>query len=491
MIDYKTRYRELLEFTYGPTFYNLRWMQPGEAQVADMMRQNLLEAIGDKARFICKGNKLVYGELSPGCEHCAARTWSCLFINNKCNARCFFCPSEQNEAEPPSTVMLYFRRPESYAAYCEKLGITGASISGGEPFLTPKRTIAFLQTCKKKLGDDFYFWLYTNGALAKPELLQAVADAGLNEIRFDIAAWQYNLKMIQRAVGVIPNVTVETPAIPEDLPLMKQALVDLSEMGVQYVNLHQMRMTTYNCQNLSERGYCLTEGPHPAVVESELAALELMLFAAENELPIGINYCSFVYRNRFQRAAVQTQAAGFCANKWETITATGLIRSLAVPASGEQAERLINKMSEAQIQEWVYVKEENKMYLTLAAYAALNEPLPAELTYYKAALADIPKGESANSGAAEINLDKHKTIQCIRTEQFRCSLMPEDVARLAEIANAEDKDEQPPERIKPAVIKLSQDTFAGNMETEGISETAAIWDEIEFSEHMEHGLQKY
>ena len=63
---------------------------------------------------------------------------------------------------------------------------------------------------------------------------------GLGELRL-------LLKMIRRAVGIIPNVTVEVPAIPEDVQIMKESMLELADMGVKFLNLHQMRMTTYNC----------------------------------------------------------------------------------------------------------------------------------------------------------------------------------------------------------------------------------------------------
>ena len=455
----KDRYRELLEFTYGPTFDRLRWITPPEASMASMLRNNLLNALDGLVEYACNGSKLIYRDMSPGCRHCANRAWSCLFINNKCNADCFFCPSEQNETELPSSVALYFKRPDSYASYCEKLGITGASISGGEPFLTPKRTLAYLRECKKRMGGDFYFWLYTNGSLAKVEVMRQLADAGLDEIRFNIAAWRYNLKMIRMAVGIIPTVTVEVPAIPEDVRVMKESMLELADMGVKYLNLHQMRMTTYNCSFIAERNYLLLEGPHPAVLESELAALELMLFAAENELPLAVNYCSFIYRNRSQRAAVQTQAARFCAESWEDITETGLIRSIAVETD---SERLVKKCADLDEKHCYYDSDEKKLFLGLELYKSLHEDLPVELTYYRAALSETAEGRAA-APSRIIQLNGGQDILPVREKIFSANLSSADVRKFIELAAG-----------------------AGENAPEG-----AAWDEILFSEFTEHGLQEY
>ncbi|MCL2026059.1 MAG: radical SAM protein [Leptospirales bacterium] len=455
----KDRYRELLEFTYGPTYDRLRWITPPVASMASMLRGNLLNALDGLVEYACNGSKLIYRDISPGCRHCMNRTWSCLFINNKCNADCFFCPSEQNETELPSSVALYFKRPDSYASYCEKLGITGASISGGEPFLTPKRTLAYLKACKKRMGSDFYFWLYTNGSHAKVELMQQLADAGLDEIRFNIAAWRYSLKMIRRAVGIVPNVTVEVPAIPEDVQTMKETMLELADMGVNYLNLHQMRMTTYNCSYMADRNYHLLEGQHPSALESELAALELMLFAAENELPLAVNYCSFIYRNRSQRAAVQGHAARFCAEPWEDVTETGLIRSIVIDTD---SERLVKKCADLDGEHCRYDNNEKKLFLGLELYKSLNEELPVELVYFRAALSEMPVNHAGDSSRI-IKLDGGKDIQPVREKIFSANLESGDVQKYIKLVDN-------PTEIVP----------------EGLP-----WDEILFSEFTEHGLQEY
>ncbi len=42
-----------------------------------------------------------------------------------------------------------------------------------------------------------HVWLYTNGTLATVDILTQLRDAGLDEIRFDIGATDYNLGMIR------------------------------------------------------------------------------------------------------------------------------------------------------------------------------------------------------------------------------------------------------------------------------------------------------
>ena len=91
--------------------------------------------------------------------------------------------------------------------------------------LTPDLTLAYLSAVRKRCGDDVHLWLYTNGTLLTTDLCSRLRDAGLNEIRFDLGAVRYNLKKLRLAVGCIPTVTVEIPAVPEDEELLKRKMV--------------------------------------------------------------------------------------------------------------------------------------------------------------------------------------------------------------------------------------------------------------------------
>ena len=57
--------------------------------------------------------------------------------------------------------------------------------------------------------------MYTNGILADVSKFRKLAAAGLNEIRFDIGATTYGLDKVKLAKGILPNVTIEIPAVPE------------------------------------------------------------------------------------------------------------------------------------------------------------------------------------------------------------------------------------------------------------------------------------
>src|SRR5690606_8585509 len=61
-------------------------------------------------------------------------------------------------------------------------------------------------------------------------------------------------------------------------------------------------------------------------VDSELAALEIVVYGREKALPIGINYCSFFFKNRFQPAGFRKLLAKTSLAADNNITEKGFLR---------------------------------------------------------------------------------------------------------------------------------------------------------------------
>jgi len=238
---------------YGDHARSLRWVDPAQAAAAETRRAETLAALAERITQACKQTKPHYGPLSPGCRICSQGQWSCLFINGRCNCRCFYCPTVQDDTGVPTTNLLTFPAPETYAEYAHRFGFNGVSISGGEPLLTYERAVAYLQAVRRKMGAAPHLWLYTNGTLVTAEKLTGLKAAGLNEIRFDISAVDYSLEKARLAADHIACVTVEIPAIPEDAQRLADLLPALSDAGVRHLNLHQLRLTPHNRPHLAQR----------------------------------------------------------------------------------------------------------------------------------------------------------------------------------------------------------------------------------------------
>ncbi len=312
-------------------YENLKWINPYLAVECEAKRDELINSFSSKIQYGFKDTKPWINHISEGCRQCGQGEWSCLFITGRCNSNCFYCPAPQDNDNLPSTQQLEFEDPFVYADFINYFGFKGCSFSGGEPLLVFDRILHFLKTIRGNCMPELYIWMYTNGILASEDKFKALTDAGINEVRFDIGATQYNLKGLKKAGGIIPNITVEIPAIPEELSRLKKLLPELMEAGVTNLNLHQLRLTQHNAHKLADHEYTYLHGEQPTVWESELAALEIIRFVDENNMGIGVNYCNFQYKNRFQKAGYRSKVASTLLSKNEIVTENGFIREIHVP----------------------------------------------------------------------------------------------------------------------------------------------------------------
>ncbi len=294
------------------------------------------------------GTKLDLRGLSPGCQICMAGRWSCLFVNNLCNARCFYCPSSQDDLSEPATNHLTFDDAGFHACYLKRFGFTGAAISGGEPFMSFERTLDYITRIREVNGNGFHIWMYTNGILSSPEKLRRLVAAGLNELRFDLTAVGYRVDQAARAVGVIETVAVEVPAIEGEISQLKKMAAGLAAAGVGHLNLHQLRCTPYSAARMIERGISFIHAPFVLSAWSEVIALEVMASALESGLDLPVHFCSFLYKYHNQNCAARRRAAGLLQESIHSVTPAGYLREItsdgvaldALQVRGRPFERL-------------------------------------------------------------------------------------------------------------------------------------------------------
>lgn len=315
--------RNRLDFIEFP---QIKWFNAYRDEQLISRRSELLEFTKESMLF--KDTKPFYKQISEGCKLCGAGFWSCLFITGKCNANCFYCPTSQTHDDLPTTQGLSFGSASAYAEYVNYFKFKGVGFSGGEPLLVYDKLIGFLKKLRQKCSPNLYVWLYTNGILVDQEKLKKLASLGLNEIRFDIGATDYSLDKVKMAKRIIENVTIEIPAIPEEMERMKLLLPEMIKAGVDNLNLHQLRLTKYNAPKLLKRDYTYVADERPLVLESEIMALELIKYAKDSQLEIGINYCSFNFKYRFQKAGFRSQIAKALANDSDIINTNGFVRNL-------------------------------------------------------------------------------------------------------------------------------------------------------------------
>lgn len=305
--------------------------EPDEDTAArfETRRDALLSRIGDALQASFRGSKPRLGQLSPGCQRCGDGSWSCLFTTSNCNARCFFCPKPRSAATTPLTADgLTFPSIDEFVAYARRYSIDGVSFSGGETLLAFDELTSQIERTRQALGPDVYIWAYTNGRAGTRRRLARLAEAGLDELRFNTAAVDYRLDDVALAIGLVPTVTVEIPVIPEHLEQVAHSLRGMAELGVDHVNLHQLMVYGVNHDSLAGRGYHVVPGPTLAIIESELATLELLAQAAEYHPELAIQYCSTVFKTRWHVASAYHRASRGVLEPWETRTEYGYLRSL-------------------------------------------------------------------------------------------------------------------------------------------------------------------
>ena len=155
----------------------------------------------------CYEHMIVNDNYSRGCQLCQRGTWLCIFLTYLCNTDCAFCPAPYKEdriispfGDDPDIILDYISRYKQFE---------GVSFSGGECFLVFERLYDWLSFFKKRIP-DMYYWVYTNGVAVNNNKLEWLKRAGLDEIRFNIAATGYNsphvLENISQAARIIENV---------------------------------------------------------------------------------------------------------------------------------------------------------------------------------------------------------------------------------------------------------------------------------------------
>lgn len=378
---------ELNKKEYKDKYKDITWLTPDQELSFDKRRKQLIESISTDGEILCEGSKIVYGLRSPGCVCCGDGTWSCLFIHDYCNCNCFFCPAEQSGPNISITNGLEFKNPKDYGDYIEKFGIKGVGISGGEPFLSSKKTLEYLNYLKDRFKNNVYIWIYTNGKLLTLDILKQLKDSRLDEIRFNIVAGNYELGLIPEAVKFIPNVTVEIPAVPEDLEILKVKVKELQDAGVRFLNLHQLRLTPYNFDKIIKRNYSFMHGKKVVVPESELTALCLIEYARTQKLKLSINYCSFVYKNRFEPLAVRKRAALKIKRNYEEITDNGFVRSFCLIADQDKIAEISISLIDQSVSKELFHVNGKRLYFSAQLLDKIDiDKFKIYVTYVKASL---------------------------------------------------------------------------------------------------------
>ncbi len=257
------------------------------------------------------------GWISPACLACrkGERT-ATFFVSLKCTRHCYFCFNPNQEDYE------FFRtHTRDIAAELRQAHAQGAqfdclAITGGEPCLHKPEVLEFLR-CAKELYPDVHVRIYTSGDLLDDAFLAELASAGLDELRFSVkpqetdGAQEALFERMAAAVRAIPDVMVEMPVMPGEEEEMRALLVRLDSLGVRGINLLELCFPLHNEREFRRRGFKLRRKPYKVlynywyagglpIAGSEVACLDLLRFAEEAGLSMGVHYCSLDNKNTGQ-----------------------------------------------------------------------------------------------------------------------------------------------------------------------------------------------
>ena len=179
--------------------------------------------------------------------------------------------------------------------------LSGVSYSGGEPLLYLDKIIKIAE-CIDNTQKHIYQWIYTNGLLVNEDVLIKLKSVGINEVRVNLAATDFNdkivgkLKMVKEIIG---KVTIEVPSIREVFKKLvdEEYLYRLEEYGVEQINLSELTLD----QPLNWETYAINEDIYEydtsnwilhSPVQSRVNVAKIIQYSLKNNVNVLINDCS-------------------------------------------------------------------------------------------------------------------------------------------------------------------------------------------------------
>lgn len=273
-------------------------------------RNTKLKNLHHAGASIRNNNKSIFiNRISSACEACQTGSNSyTTYPSLKCHRNCFFC-FNPNQAD----YLIYKNKQkdiqkELLDILAQGIELKHLALTGGEPLLFKDEVIKFFDTAHRN-SPETYTRLYTTGDLLDQELLQQLKNAHLDEIRFSVkmddpvSRINHLLQKIELSRDFIPNILVEMPVVPGTLEEMKVLLLKLDRLNIFGINLLELCFPLGNAEAFKERGLQLKYPPYEvyynywyagglAVADSEKECLELVDFALEEGLKMGVHYCS-------------------------------------------------------------------------------------------------------------------------------------------------------------------------------------------------------
>lgn len=358
-----------------------------DARIAGLVARNFCEDPDTGSLYI--------GSRSVNCENCVLGRTNGLHLTDYCSRSCFFCP-QRRSPETCFTRQLNCHTPteednRKTITTMQLNDSTGCGLSGGEPLIVYDKVLHYLRLLKEHMGKDFWIHLYTNGDYINRSTLAELKAAGLDEIRFDVAATDYNLEKVALSREYIPKVLIEIPVIPNDIARLQGMMFESEKLGIDSINFHEMVISSHNVEKLRPRGYIAAQPAYKVpfylmneapVLGSEELILDLLELALTKQFSYGVHYCSYRARIIKQNYSKQYLVASKIHRPYEQVSQEGLLEKLAVSESGI-AEALADLEKHQVPKEKIHLSMSKKRLETDKNYLAFLNPKQYEIAVVK------------------------------------------------------------------------------------------------------------
>ena len=254
-----------------------------------------LKTLDKRTFFVGNENKF-----PQGCRSCLVGTGlSAIRKTNKCNLQCKFCYNygELEDIRPVGEGLWEIGGTKFYTKDLDLLLLihqkpTGISYVFLEPFMEIEE---YYPVIKKFSDAGIHQHLYTNGTLATEKTLQALGEAGLNEIRFNLGAADCADKVIENiglAKKYINSVGIETPMTPEFFAAFFKKKQAIFSTNLDFINCAELHLNANNIGNYYGENMYISRHGYISPIWSRELTLKFMKIAAEENWDIAVHDCS-------------------------------------------------------------------------------------------------------------------------------------------------------------------------------------------------------
>jgi len=253
--------------------------------------------------FYISPNKLPH-DILFGCQSCLNNKITHIRHSSKCNVSCSFCyyiginiPNIPKYGYKLGNFIDRHLTKEELFLSLEKqiLGkVDAIGWLGKEPLLEIEKIKEVAPFLKE---NGIHQYLYTNGVLVNKENIKILSDSGIDEIRFNLQATDFNedvLNNMKNCVGIFKSVAIETPVYSKSFTNYLKYKEIIVDSGIDQINMPELQVSTATIVNFEK-----TEGAmyrhrkgYVSPISSRQYVYKLIELASQEKWPFIINDCS-------------------------------------------------------------------------------------------------------------------------------------------------------------------------------------------------------